>query len=125
MTLTEFSAAWNELRNAALGRGVQPLVPEPLATDVGTAYEGFRVWVMDQPGELPVLPLSAGPWVDKHRELAARVRAYGIAVQELPRTMRETLEAEASTVWTGLKWLGVALGVGIPVALVLSLRGRR
>ncbi len=44
-TLNRLSAAWNELYNAAWGRGVgKPLVSAELAEQVAANYEHFRDW---------------------------------------------------------------------------------
>lgn len=40
-TLTD---KWNELRNAALGRGLKPNVSEGMAVVVGRGFDAFRAW---------------------------------------------------------------------------------
>jgi hypothetical protein len=129
MTLAELTDAWNDLRNAALGRGVTPLVPQTLATDVGTSWELFRAWRSEQLGELPVLPLSGQRWVKMHHDLAARVRSAGVPVRDVPEdALQSALRAlgeGAGTLWTGLKWLGVAAIVTLPIVAIATLGKRR
>lgn len=42
--LDEVQATWNAVRNAALGRGVRPLVSPALAEYVASEAEAFRAW---------------------------------------------------------------------------------
>jgi hypothetical protein len=82
MNLTELQTAWNELRNAALGRGVTPLVPQPLADRVGNTYERWRVWLANFPPwklqEILIDPVTAPEpwaWLKQYRALSAEVTA--------------------------------------------------
>lgn len=123
MTLSELSAAWNELRNAALGRGTAALVSPALADEISDAYESFRAWLAEQgPSADLAASVTASEWVELYRELAADVRA------ELPdaqfRALATTpVERAQSAVDTGRSVLFVAAVAGA-VALVF-LRRRR
>lgn len=80
MTQDELSAAWIELRNAALGRGVSPVVSAPLADRVGRASELWRSWLAGHLG--PTGEVQLGVWQSTYAELADAVRAEGAKLRK-------------------------------------------
>lgn len=130
MTGLELSEAWNDLRNAALGRGVKPVASAALAARVGNEYERFRSWFDTEHEELAptVLPgTQAADWVERLRALTKEVKAEGIAVREPSATFGEKAAQAASSIGSGLV-LGlasIAVIAGVGVAVALASRGRR
>lgn len=122
MTLGELSAAWNELRNAAWGRGTQPLVDAKLADQIGAGYEAWRAYYEESGFTDEFAPsIAASEWVDRYRMLAAKMAEAGhplTGAMQLPPT---PLEQATST----LRW-GVGLVVGLSVATLIAafVRGR-
>lgn len=133
-TVGKLSEAWNALRNAALGRGVElPAgMNSELSDEVGTAYEGWRAWLQEQ-GPLSeaqreiTLAGAAGEWADRYEVLAAKVTAAtGVKLPAVPTTPVERAAEQAGAVlrpWASLVVFGV--GVTIGVALLRSMRGAR
>ena len=121
MTLEELSEAWNQLRNAALGRGITPLVSQALAAKVAERYAAWREYYTD-PDFVQFGPadLSASSWVTEYRTLAARVKAEGIKLTyELPTTLPE----HAGVV---MDKLGLAaIVVGVPLIFFIAYRVTR
>lgn len=67
-TIDSLNAQWNELRNAALGRGVTPLVTPELAKEVADQWDSWRV--------LRSSRFTAGQlneWVLRYNDLRERV----------------------------------------------------
>jgi hypothetical protein len=82
MNLTELTNAWNQLRNAALGRGTAPSVAPALAAVVGVRYERFREELGRAHVEAEYLGLPA--WVyAEYNDTLRRVRA-ALPDAELP-----------------------------------------
>lgn len=129
MDLNELSNAWNELRNAAWGRGTQPAVPLALADRIGREWQSFRDWLAEQ-GVLEDVfaSLSASKWVARYRQLALELRTAGGTLDhsvELEETPLEKLKDAGSGFTRGL---GIAAVVAAAVAagvLVMAIGGRR
>ena len=68
--LQVLSDYWQELRNAAFGRGVQPLVDPKLAETIGQAYEAFHQWRNGDVLQLSLL--SDAGWTAQFDQWAAR-----------------------------------------------------
>lgn len=118
MTLAELSTAWNDLRNAALGRGTAPLVSAPLALAVGRAWEGWRAYYDGlgvSAAEVPTL--SSPEWIDRYRELAERVTAErGTAhFRAAPGIAEPTFIEQAGTL---VRALGLAAAAGIALGTI-------
>ena len=90
MTLTELSAAWNDLRNATLGRTAKPLVSATLANRIGVEWERWRVYY-EHAGVTADLAASvaASEYVDAYRQLVDAAAAEGVKVNALPETNYE------------------------------------
>ncbi len=112
---------WNQLRNAALGRGLAPNVSPVLATLIGEQYEKWRVWLEAQ-GALESI-MDALPFTDD--ELAMQVRQYNAArttvstelpASSLPPALQEGTSIENAT--EAIKEAGgkIAVAVGLGVA---------
>lgn len=125
MSIDELSTAWNNLRNAALGRGVTPNVSAALANDVGTAYEQWRAYLADKTASawLPISPTSAveDVWVQRYRLLVARVQAENVTVPDvLPPTFTEKAKDAAKDIGKNVgKDLAIAVISGLVVAGVM------
>lgn len=116
MTLDDLSKAWNELRNAALGQGLQPKVSKGLATHVGEEYVAWRdAYQNDQwPTDDMAASLTAGRWVDRYRELLQAVEAEGVRPgYTLPKNPIEQLEGALGTA-AALAGLVLAIGLSVP-----------
>jgi hypothetical protein len=131
MTLTELSAAWNDLRNAALGRGeARPIkVPLALGLEVGIAYEEWRAYLASRgPLESAIPELQ---WLEKYRALAAKVKAAGVNFEAPPATLLEQAAAlpgqAAGALGHTVQTIAIAFGaVVLPLGLLWLLnRGRR
>jgi hypothetical protein len=126
MTIDELSTAWNNLRNAALGRGVVPVVSQPLADEVGTAYEEWRAHLADKSAAallLPITPTSIveDVWVQRYRDLVAKVNGENVAVKDvLGQTFAEKAKSDAAAFATSAGGFGkqvlVAVAGGLAVA---------
>ncbi len=118
MTVDELSAAWNSLRNAALGRGTKPNVPDKLAREV--ELEWWR-WRSERPLFGPTADVLGSvalrKWVTRYRNLAAKVRAAGI--KRLPDEPElTTLEKALQGIDKWNKNVALGLGIGAGIALV-------
>jgi hypothetical protein len=85
--LTEFSARWNDLRNAVLGRGTQlPAGVSPdLADRVGNTYARWRKYLAQMPAPMALLPTAAiADWVRQYRALVNEARAAGLRFRVYP-----------------------------------------
>lgn len=128
VTLNDLAEAWNQLRNAALGRSTTPLVNAALATEVADAYEAFRAWLGEQgPIESMIETPTARAWLERHNELRAQVALEAPAPEPLPETLGESM-AEATE--RALRDMGssgaTALFLaGLGVAFVVLLGRRR
>lgn len=131
-TLVEVNDAWNELHNAAFGRGVSPLVAPALASEVERAYNAWREYYQGLQSSFglmdPLLPsVELFEEIASYRRTLELVRKAGHApAHVLPRTPLETLGdvAETAAEWT-LGIVAVAAGVVFAGGLLLALRGQR
>jgi hypothetical protein len=125
VNVTDLSEAWNNLRNAALGRGTTPHVSPGLADTVGMQYERWRAYyAASGPLDDVFTSYSASEWLAIYRKLVADVRAEGVKVEALPRAPWEKITDSAATlgqVVGGLVFFGVA---ATALALVLGKRSR-
>lgn len=92
MTLQELSDSWNELRNAAQGRGVAPIAPPAIAERVSVQWEAFRAWLgslgpFDALAERVVTSVEGRRWIALHNEL--RRLLLGAGVQAVPDEIDE------------------------------------
>lgn len=123
MTLDDLSQAWNDLRNAALGRGVKPIVAEPLASQVGNAYERWRQYLASAGPSQDLVPsATAWPWLQQYRELASKVSAAGVQFQALPV---QPLEQASSFYGDTVRTVAIAVGaIALPLVALILLRKR-
>ena len=122
-TLQQLSDSWNALRNAALGRGVDPLVPPGLASSVGDNYEQFREWVaalgpFDAVRESVLTSEEALGWIEQYNALRLAVQAAGRPVPAALTASRGILGDVAHTVQS----IALIVAVGAGVALMMRLR---
>lgn len=125
-TVQQLSNAWNELRNAALGRGVQlPAgMSSELADEVGDAYDRWRAWLSEQgalaEAQREITLIGDGrEWADRYEALAEQVtRATG---KRLPLAPSSPIEQAAEQIGTKLTpWaLLVFAGAGVVIAAKL------
>ena len=85
--LSEFSARWNDLRNAVIGRGVT--LPQGVSQDfadrVGNVYLRWRKYLAQMPAPMALLPTAAlAEWVQQYRLLADEALAAGLRFRVLP-----------------------------------------
>lgn len=121
MTIEQLSTAWNNLRNAALGRGVTPIVSPELAIEVGTQYEAWRAYLADKSAAawIPLSPTSfvEDEWVQRYRALVAKVQAENVTVPDvLPPTLAEKAKGQAKDIG---KQVAIAVASGLVVAGVM------
>jgi hypothetical protein len=130
-TLDKLSAAWNALRNAALGQGtVRPKgVSAELATRVGTAYEAWRRW-LDSLGPVDTLYAQAfqsdnlAQWRARGDALRLEVqRATGHALPEFPAPVAQQVLQDFADVAVPIG-TGVLLVASAVVAALLLRRSR-
>lgn len=121
MTVNELSEAWNQLRNAALGRGTKPNVSPDLAGRVAREYERWRAWRADaDPTDDLMASLTARAWVDRYRKILAAVQREGkgpkpenvLAVTPVEAAMAAADRLEKSIAW-GMVGTGVAIALFI------------
>lgn len=126
-SLDELSAAWNGLRNAALGRGTSPNVSPALAADVSRAYDEWREWLQHAPPIADVLAHAmAHNWVKRYRALVARVQREGQTPTDvLPVTSVEASLKVAEKLQSNIAWGLVGTGVGVALFFAGKLWGRR
>ena len=116
MSLDELSAAWNDLRNAALGRGVAPNVPPALAASVDRQYKAWRKALIHMPAAADMMASAyTRDWVAKYRRLLARVQKAGAG----PQNVLPTTPFEASTDFLTVFSRNVAIGLGVAGAAVV------
>lgn len=120
------TAAWNALRNAALGRGVAPLVDAALAAEVGQRYEGYRAWLADVtrqygPAAYVQVELVGGQrWIDEYRELARRVAAVrGAAYRPDADVLAPSFVEQIARTGRLLGGFVVATGVAVGLGFVV------
>jgi len=123
VTLDELNECWNELRNAALGRGVTPNVPPKLAKELGVEYERWKVALADaNPLADAFASVSGRKWVESYRRFLKRVRKKGV---EPKKTLAETpLEAVSTTVDKLSRNIAIGAGVaGVVLVTLILYRG--
>lgn len=139
MTIAELTQAWDDLRNAALGRGTMPNVSRALAETVGRYYEEFRAWLADAgPLEELAPSITAAQWIGRYRALWNMLQAEGKAPEarltlppqwneELARAAERAAKATADAAagaW-GLLELGFAvLVIAVPIGLAIAISRR-
>jgi hypothetical protein len=101
LTLDDLLTAWNELRNAVMGRGVgKPAhVSQLLYDTTGKEYIAFREWLASKPALLQVLQeiFGAPEHIERYRNVVALARREGIFVttpkqMPKPETLVEVLQ---------------------------------
>jgi hypothetical protein len=124
MTLAELSQAWNDLRNAALGRGTTPIVKPVTATTIGNYYERWRQWYTSAGvSDDMIASVSAAQWVDLYRAAAKLAKADGAQFAELGATPVEQVTKAAAATGKGLVYAAAA--VAVPLLLLVILRSQR
>lgn len=131
MTLGELSNAWNELRNAVLGRGTQPSagVKPTTATTIGNYYERWRKYYESAGIADDMVPsATAAEWVTLYRDGVRLAKADGLVLAfELGATPIERTAAAAQAAVTGVGngLFFVAAAISVPLVLFLAARSRR
>lgn len=126
--LTEFSARWNDLRNAVIGRGVQPPpgVSAELAARVGNTYTRWRAYLAQMPAPMVLLPAQAlADWLPQYRELVQEARAAGLRFRVLPRGWTDAVKRTAGGGYTWKTWAVISAVFAVPVLCMLGSGGRR
>lgn len=122
-TVQQLSDAWNQLRNAALGRGTQlPAgMSSELADEVADAWEDWRAWLVEQgalaEAQREITLLGDGrDWADRYEELAAEVtRATGKRLPSAPSSPVEQVVSQAAAIASPFA-LALFVGVGVVFA---------
>jgi hypothetical protein len=124
MTLDELGQAWNDLRNAAIGRSVKPIVKPATAKLIGDAYERWRRWYNSATvgGDL-ITSVSASPMIELYRKCAALAKAEGVKFIELEQTPMERL-TPAPTTTEYLRTMIVAVSVAVSMVAVAVIVGK-
>jgi hypothetical protein len=110
--LTEFSARWNDLRNAVIGRSAQrpANVPQDLYDRTSNTYARWRKYLAQMPAPMALLPTQAlADWVVQYRELANEAQAHGLSFRVLPVGWTETMVTPAAADGGGVGWYTAAL----------------
>jgi hypothetical protein len=132
-TVQQLSNAWNELRNAALGRGVAlPAgMNSELADEVAHAWEQWRAWLAEQGAlaeaqrEITLLG-DAREWADRYEGLAEQVtKATGKRLPLAPSSPVEQVISQAAGIASPAA-LALLVGAGVVLAVkaLSSVRGR-
>lgn len=107
MTSEELLNAWNELRNAALGRGLNSKRVSPKL-----AKEVEREWTRYRDATLSPTLLAEFRWLPIYREVLKKVKAEGFAKDiTAPKTTVEELGDSLNAVSNFAKWSAITLGV--------------
>jgi hypothetical protein len=122
-TVQRLSDLWNELRNAALGRGTKlPAgMSSELADEVADAWEEWRAWLADQgamaEAQREITLLGEGrEWADRYDELADQVsRATGKKLASAPSSPVEQVISQAAGLASPLA-LALFVGAGVVLA---------
>ncbi len=125
-TVQQLSNAWNELRSAALGRGMsRPAgVSSELADEVGRSWEEWRAWLTAQgalaEAQREITLIGEGrEWADRYEALAAQVtRATG---KRLPSAPSSPIEQTAQQIATKLTPWAMLLFAGAGVVIAAKL----
>ena len=124
MTPDELSKAWNELRNAALGRGVSPNVSPALAARVAREWEGWRKAHLT-PGFKVAAPTFTYRWTKRYRSLLRAVHKEG-AAKKIDLPFKTPMEELGDSFTNFGRNIAITAGVvgGVYVIIALS-RGTR
>ncbi len=118
MTLTELSDAWNELRNATLGRSTTPVVSAQLAERIGNTYERWRTWLASAgPMQDIAADLTAAGWLNEYRSLVVAAKTEGVSVNALPATFGETVSSAAGDIGKVVYAVAAVAALGLLVSL--------
>jgi hypothetical protein len=128
MEIAALSTAWNDLRNAALGRSTKPLVSAPLADHVASEYSAWRAFYETAQPEADSLDdgRQLDAWAERYGALLKAVRvelptvADELATQHkgiLDTLIDESKKAAAAAVDTVEVTVAVVVAVGLAVLL--------
>jgi hypothetical protein len=88
LTLNDLLQAWNELRNAVMGRGIAkpPNVSQRLYDATGEEYLAFRKWLSEKPALVQVMfEITGAPdYIERYRLVFEMARREGINVKPPP-----------------------------------------
>jgi hypothetical protein len=121
--LSEFSNAWNELRNAIMGRGTEKPanVPLELYTKTGNAYERWRKYLAALPADMQILPIKAlSDWVLEYRELADEATELGLKFPAFAPGWIETARSVQTAIKKAADNAGAATGGLLIASLFLA-----
>jgi hypothetical protein len=114
------SEYWDQLSNAALGRGVQPLVSEALATEVASLAAAYRKWRAGIGGYTNILnwrgPLEQ--WGARANATRAKLAAAG--VKNLPAEVELVRALSIATLVGSAGFASMLIGVGVMYVLTRS-----
>lgn len=115
--VNSFNDDVNRMRNAALGRGMAPVVKGKLLKRVELFVAEWRVWFRDSTSVLT----SLQPWLDRYEKLRPSVeRATGVKLKPAPKSLApfDMIARTAKTVF-------VLAAVAAGLAVLASLRKNR
>lgn len=134
MKVDELAKAWNDLANAALGRGTTPNVPPKLAGEVRREYDAWRAALADEHPFADVFAsISTREWVRRYRALRAKVVAAkagpsgkrakpGVNLEKTPlETTLDALDRTGRMIAYGLVAAGAT---GVLIAIIRSASNR-
>jgi len=119
MKLADLSAAWNRLRDRALGRAASPsskISPE-LAQRIGDEFNAWRTWYLSA-GSLEDVAASvaAHEWVSRYNVLAAELTAEGIATSPVATAVESGKKAARAAAHVADQ----VITFDLPIALLLA-----
>ncbi len=124
-SIDELSDAWNNLRNAAMGRGGAPNVSPALARRVEREYARWRNWRRDVgPIDDMFSSWSTRRWVARYRDLMAKVDREGKG----PEARLAMTPMEAAAVQMDRGAVNLAIGAGVAAVTVIAImlgKGKR
>jgi hypothetical protein len=114
--IERLSERWNALRNAALGRGTQPLVSAAIADVVGERFEAWRNWYADNTFADNVIPANVwdavSDWETRYTDTRA-LAGKELAQSSLPLPLDTVVRADPSDIAARASFgLGAALVAG-------------
>ena len=132
----KLSNAWNDLRNAVIGRAaMKPAnVPQSLYDSVANYYERWRKALAAHTLQDALLPIATyAQWVEIYRRLAAQASAAGLIFKQLEPsgvetrvTTMHTLRRRGAELFEPPRWhtyaMVAGLAVGLPLLLALFYR---
>lgn len=124
MNIDELSSAWNEMRNAALGRGLKANVSAELAKVVAGEYERWRAARAEMgPVDDVLSAFTTRQWVTRYRNLVSKVQKEGIKLANVlpPTTLERALQGIDK--WNRNFAIGLGVGAGIVVTVIFATRG--